>query len=120
MKKPIHVYGISKTISQINNKKSKKEMEWLGDYDGNVANVQLHLNENGKTKDLKMKLDKSDLINLLSFPTNNAPLEKRLLQDFPFSTSLSPNIKKTKKTNVKTIRNSRSSKKGRKSLKQSS
>jgi hypothetical protein len=109
MKNPIQMYGHTTTIVQRNNKKSKKEMEWTGDYDGNIANVHLHVNEDGKTKAMQMNLEKNDLINLLTVPTNNLALEKRLLHDFPFLHSTTPKKKKTR-------RKYRSSKKSRRSF----
>jgi hypothetical protein len=107
MKKPIQMYGHTKTIVQRNNKKSKNETEWTGNYDGSIANLHLHLNKNGKTKDMQMKLHKNDLMELLSVPSNNMALEERLLQDFLFLPSITPKNRKTR-------RKYRSAKKSRK------
>jgi len=94
MKTYLQNYGVSKHVFQTNNKTSKHEMEWIGDYDGKNANLHLHVNDDGIMKEVQMKLDNNDLIDLLNIPVNKSPLEQRLLNDF-----LHP------KKNRKTIRN---------------
>ena len=74
--------GITKSFIQDNNKKSLKEIEWMGEYDGKEANIQLHINDNGKKEDKNLTLDKEDLMNLLNMKTVNIPLEERLFHDF--------------------------------------
>jgi len=88
--------GITKSFIQDNNKKSLKEIEWMGEYDGKEANIHLHINDNGKKEDRNLTLDKDDLKNLLNMKSVNIPLEERLIHDFlekPY-----PIKKKKKKT----------------------
>lgn len=85
MNKIIQNYGVSKTIVQRNNQISKHEMEWIGDYDGKNANLHLHMNDNGNWKEIQMKFDNDDLFKLLSMPTVETPLERRLATDFLYT-----------------------------------
>ena len=50
MKTHIQNYGIAKTIIQNNHRKTKNAVKWMGDYDGNVLNMKLNIEDNGKKK----------------------------------------------------------------------
>lgn len=81
MKTHIQNYGIAKTIIQTNNRKSKNAVKWMGDYDGNILNMDLKIDDNGKQKHMKMALDNEDLIHLLNIPSHNKPIDERLMED---------------------------------------
>ena len=61
------------------------ELKWNADYDGDVANIKLNIteHENIKTdKGFHFKLTNNDLANMLSIPSVNIPIHKRLENDF--------------------------------------
>ena len=60
----------------------KNEIAWNADYDGKLANLSVDINTNGKKKHIDMKLNNNDLSRLLSIPSVNKPLDKRLLIDY--------------------------------------
>ena len=75
--------GIAQTFFQDNHhNKSKNEIKWNADYDGNNANIKVDLNDNGKKNKYRMQLNNQDLANLLSIPMVNKPLDSRLKDDF--------------------------------------
>jgi hypothetical protein len=74
--------GITKTIFHDHNKTGVNEINWDADYDGKVANISVDLNTNGHHKHYDMKLNNSDLANILNVPSVNVPLHKRLQKDF--------------------------------------
>ena len=74
--------GTTKTIVHNNNRNTINETNWDADYDGNVANVSLDLSKNGRNKHLDFKLTNDDLANMLSIPSVNKPIHKRLKMDF--------------------------------------
>jgi hypothetical protein len=78
----IQNYGFTKTYIKDNNKKVKNELQWIGDYDGNNANVKLDINDNGIKKVVSMQLDNNDLMNILGIQPIQKPLEQRLTNDF--------------------------------------
>jgi hypothetical protein len=74
--------GMTKTIIHKNNHNTINETNWDADYDGSVANVSLDLSTNGRNKHLDFKLTNDDLANMLSVPSVNQPIHKRLKMDF--------------------------------------
>jgi len=78
----IQNYGFAKTFIKDNNHKSSNEFEWIGDYDGNIANIKLNINENGRKDNFSMQLDNNDLLNMLKIQPNELSLENRLSRDF--------------------------------------
>ena len=74
--------GMTKTIIHNNNHNTVNETNWDADYDGDVANVSLDLSKNGRNKHLDFKLTNDDLANMLSIPSVNQPIHKRLKIDF--------------------------------------
>jgi hypothetical protein len=74
--------GMSKTIVHKNNRNIINKTNWDADYDGNVANISLDLSKNGRNKHLDFKFTNNDLANLLSIPSVNQPIHKRLKMDF--------------------------------------
>jgi hypothetical protein len=82
MKTHIQNYGIAKTIIQNNHRKTKNAVKWMGDYDGNVLNMKLNIEDNGKKKDMKMSLDNEDLIKILNIQPHHKSIDERLMEDF--------------------------------------
>ena len=74
--------GMTKTIIHNNNRNTINETNWDADYDGSVANVSLDLSKNGRNKHLDFKLTNDDLANMLSIPSVNQPIHKRIKMDF--------------------------------------
>jgi hypothetical protein len=74
--------GIAKTIIHENNKNVVNEMEWDADYDGQVANMDLGINNNGNKQHYSFKLDNEDLASILNIPSVNQTLDMRLKHDF--------------------------------------
>jgi hypothetical protein len=94
----IQNYGITKTFIQENNKKKESEIKWNGNYDGNMANIQLNINDNGNKGLINMKLNNEDIINLFTVQSVDKPLFKRLTDDFLMDMNMNKSIvKKSKK-----------------------
>jgi len=76
--------GLSQTVIYNSNKKQNEfnEVNWNADYDGNNANISLTSNSNGKKKHYTVSLDNNDLANMLSLPSVNMPIDRRLAMDF--------------------------------------
>lgn len=77
----IENYGYTNTIINKNNKKRNVSMEWTGNYDGNMADLTVKLNDNGSKKIVDLKLDNQDIINLLNIPSQQKPLDERISYD---------------------------------------
>jgi hypothetical protein len=58
--------GMTRTFFQDNNERKTNALNWDTDYDGNVANISLHLNYNGTHKNIDFSLDNNDLANMLN------------------------------------------------------
>jgi hypothetical protein len=74
--------GMSRSFFQDNNERKTNALNWDTDYDGNVANISLHLNNNGTHKNYSFSLDNDDLANMLNIDSVNLPLDQRLKRDF--------------------------------------
>jgi len=74
--------GSTKTIIHSNNLNKVNEINWDADYDGNVANISLDLQNNGSHKHYDINLDNNDLANILNIPSVNIPIHRRLKSDF--------------------------------------
>jgi len=74
--------GFTKTSIEKNNKKSKNEIKWMGDYNGIIANIDVSINDDGHKEQVNMKLDNNDLMHLLGIQPVNMSLEDRLTNDF--------------------------------------
>jgi len=84
--------GITKTIIHSNNKNNTNEIKWDADYDGNLANVSINSNTNGKHDKVHFTLNNQDLANMLNIDTVNIPLEQRLKRDFKKNSRQTPKI----------------------------
>ncbi len=74
--------GMSKTIIVDNNHNHINEINWDADYDGDIANISIDANSDGKSNHFDIKLDNNDLANLLNMQTVNMPIDERLKIDF--------------------------------------
>ena len=57
-------------------------MEWVGNYDGEMADLKMRVNDNGNEKTIDVKLDNDDIIHLLNIPSNQYSLDERIRSDF--------------------------------------
>jgi hypothetical protein len=74
--------GETKTILHNNNHNDVSKINWDAEYDGDIANVSLDFNTNGKKGHYDIQLNNNDLAEILNIPTVNSPIDKRLLYDF--------------------------------------
>ncbi len=74
--------GMSKTIIFDNNHNHINEINWDADYDGDIANLSIHSNSDGKSNHFDIKLDNDDLANILNMQSVNMPIDERLKLDF--------------------------------------
>lgn len=69
------------TYNKNDNKGTASEIDW--DYDGHQANISVNLQSTmGDEKHYDIQLDNNDLAQILSIPSVNTPIDKRLLNDF--------------------------------------
>ena len=78
----IQNYGFTKTYIKDNNNNLQNEVKWIGDYDGDKANIQLDINDNGNQQLVSIQLDNNDIMNLLGIQPVKMSLENRLTNDF--------------------------------------
>jgi hypothetical protein len=78
----IQNYGFTKTFIKDNNNNLQNEVKWIGDYDGDKANIQLDINDNGDKKLVSMQLDNNDIMGLLGIQPVKMSLDNRLTNDF--------------------------------------
>lgn len=74
--------GTTKTIINDNNYNHINQIKWDADYDGNIANLSIDTNTDGKRKHFDFSLDNQDLVNILNIQSINIPIGKRLKMDF--------------------------------------
>ena len=74
--------GMNQSFVNINGKKKYKNLKWNADYNGEVANVYLKSNNNGRKNIYNFMLDNNDLANMLNVNTNDMLIDERLKQDF--------------------------------------
>ena len=78
----LHNMGSTKTTIKQNNKTTKSSIEWKGNYDGQLADIHISVNNNGRNEDMNIKLNNNDLMNLLGHPVVEEQLDERLVNDF--------------------------------------
>ena len=78
----IQNYGFTKTLIRDNNQNINNEIEWLGNYDGNIANINININDNGKNEIIDMRLNNNDLMEIFGVQPVEIPMEQRLINDF--------------------------------------
>jgi hypothetical protein len=74
--------GTTKTIIHNNNKNYYNEVNWDADYDGEKANISLDIDDNGKKGHMELNMNGDDLAEILTIPSVNKTLDKRLYSDF--------------------------------------
>lgn len=74
--------GSLQDLYQNNNNKRLNQFDWDSDYDGNIANIAISCNNNGKKQNYGLRLNNNDLANLLNIPSVDIPLHKRIEMDF--------------------------------------
>jgi hypothetical protein len=74
--------GQTQTIIYDNNHNHINEINWDADYDGDVANLSLTTNNDGKHKQFDVTLNNHDLAEILNYPSVNTPIHKRLKMDY--------------------------------------
>ena len=74
--------GITKTIIHNNDNNVVNEINWNADYNGDVANINVVTNTNGKYDQFNIMLDNQDLANILNIQSIDMPIDKRLKMDF--------------------------------------
>mgnify|MGYP003388939506 CR=1 FL=1 len=110
MKTYIKNSGSTKTYIRKNKKKYVNEINWMGDYNGEEANIDVSINDNGHKDKIKMNLDNDDIMKLLNIPSIERPLDERLITDFLEPYNHSNKKKKTRKYNKRNSSNKRKSK----------
>ena len=79
----IQNYGFTKTLIKDNNRTLQNKMiKWNGDYDGNIANINIGINNNNKEKFVNIQLTNDELMDILKIQPVEIPLEKRLSNKF--------------------------------------
>jgi hypothetical protein len=78
----IQTLGTSETNMDVNNKKSQSKLKWLGDYDGEIAKLQVDVNNDNNRKVYKFEMNNEQLSHLLGMPPVDMPLDKRLEMNF--------------------------------------
>lgn len=117
----LHNMGSTKTTIKQNNKTTKSSIEWKGNYDGQLADIHISVNNNGRNEDMNIKLNNNDLMNLLGHPVVEEQIDERLVNDFfsdrpmPFIINEHPPIhmQPTHLTNKKTKKRSKQNAKKR-------
>ena len=74
--------GTTKTIIYDNNHNHINQINWDADYDGDIANLSINTNTDGKRQHFDFSFDNQDLENMLNIQSVNMPIDKRLKMDF--------------------------------------
>jgi hypothetical protein len=74
--------GETTTLIHNNNHNDISKINWDAEYDGDIANISLDLNTNGRNEHVDIQLDNDDLADILNIPTVNTPIDRRLKSDF--------------------------------------
>ena len=79
----IQNYGFTKTFIKDNNRTLQNKMiKWNGDYDGDIANINIGINNNNKEKFVNIQLTNDELMDIFKIQPVEIPLEKRLSHKF--------------------------------------
>jgi hypothetical protein len=74
--------GEALSVVKINGKETKQSAEWDVNYDGDLANIKLDTDTNGKKEHKKFKLTNDDINAMLNVPSHALSLDSRLQSDF--------------------------------------
>jgi hypothetical protein len=90
--------GTSKTLIRDNNDNQThiKSSNWNMDYNGDVANIHINNNNDGKMDIYDISLDNNGLENILNMKSVNMPIDKRLMRDFMIQRKTLKTLKKLK------------------------
>jgi hypothetical protein len=78
----IQNYGFTKTMIRDNNTSKTSDIKWLGNYNGETANIDVDINDNGEKKNIHMQLNNDEILKLLGIQPVEMSLENRLKNDF--------------------------------------
>ena len=82
----IQNYGFTKTLIKENNHTLQNNIvKWNGNYDGNIANINIGIRNNDKEKFVNIQLTNDELMNILKIQPVEIPLEKRLSHNFLYN-----------------------------------
>jgi hypothetical protein len=74
--------GSTETTYKENNKLPKRSsLKWNGNYDGNIAKINVSINDNGKRKKSRINLTNDEIISIISNHVNTTPIDERLFND---------------------------------------
>ena len=75
--------GVTKTVIRSNGRSKTNRINWDADYDGEVANISLDIEDDGIKNNYSSRLTNDDIAALLTPPQETQmSLEERLLNDF--------------------------------------
>jgi hypothetical protein len=77
--------GSAQSVTINNGKAKTNAVKWDANYNGDVANVDLNLNENGREQHYKVEMTNEELekiANMFATRSDDQMIDKRLLEDF--------------------------------------
>jgi hypothetical protein len=74
--------GFMKTMMSNGSVKNERDIEWNNQYDGKKADLHLMTNLNGKKEKYHIQMNNQEIERLLSQPSVEQRLDKRLIKDF--------------------------------------
>jgi hypothetical protein len=80
----VNITSVGSVETYEKDKKTPKHtsFKWNGNYDGQLANIDIRFDNNGKKNKSKITLTNDDLVNMLSGPVDPNPIDERLFNDF--------------------------------------
>jgi hypothetical protein len=73
--------GYTKTVMVHNKKSDMEEVKWNAEYDGNVANVDMEINNNNDKQKFNVELNNDEIEELLNIPAVDKEIHTRLIHD---------------------------------------
>lgn len=98
--------GFSKTIVVNNEKTNVQNIDWNTHFDGDIANINLNVQDNDKIKHYDIQLTNDEIKHIFNQPSHHDSIHNRLLNDFN-TIHLQPKIKdkhKHKHKHIKKVR----------------
>ena len=74
--------GFMKTMMLNGSIKNERDIEWNNQYDGKKADLNVMMNLNGKKEKYHIQMNNQEIERLLSQPSVEQRLDKRLIKDF--------------------------------------
>ena len=71
-----------KTVTTFDNKTSKKELKWDGNYDGKNATIHAKLNKDGKIESIDKTFNNNEIESIIGYSPIQNTLEDRLKTDW--------------------------------------